>query len=145
MLGRCLCGDIEFELVGEIPRLYQCHCSLCRKVTGSAANAALCIPARQLRWRAGTELIRRYASDSGYQSHFCGRCGSPVPNLTHNDQAYWVPAGLLEQDSNLELAAHFFITSRARWDTLGESGERFDTMPFGRELDDLLSPNKPLA
>ena len=30
MQGKCLCGGVRFTLSGEIPNLYQCHCSLCR-------------------------------------------------------------------------------------------------------------------
>ncbi|MEB4591355.1 FMN-binding negative transcriptional regulator [Candidatus Thiothrix sp. Deng01] len=40
MKGSCFCGSIAFEISGEIPDLYQCHCSECRKTTGAAANAA---------------------------------------------------------------------------------------------------------
>jgi hypothetical protein len=41
MKGECLCGDVEFEIKGDLPNLYQCHCSLCRKVTGSSAATYL--------------------------------------------------------------------------------------------------------
>ncbi|MGD8421220.1 MAG: GFA family protein, partial [Gammaproteobacteria bacterium] len=57
MKGRCLCGEVAFELQEPVPNLYQCHCSLCRRVTGSAANAALRIPAAQFAWLAGREQI----------------------------------------------------------------------------------------
>ncbi|PRY63410.1 hypothetical protein B0H98_1085 [Vreelandella songnenensis] len=40
MTGECLCGEVKFEIDGKLPNLYQCHCSLCRKTTGSTANAA---------------------------------------------------------------------------------------------------------
>ena len=40
MKGECLCGEVAFTIDGELPNFYQCHCSLCRKATGAAANAA---------------------------------------------------------------------------------------------------------
>ena len=40
MKGACLCGKVRFEILGEVPNLYQCHCSECRKATGTSANAA---------------------------------------------------------------------------------------------------------
>lgn len=58
MRGKCLCGSIRFELSGVIPNLYQCHCSLCRKVTGSSANAALKVDLAQLNWSRGEDLER---------------------------------------------------------------------------------------
>ena len=96
MNGKCLCGTVEFELSGDIPNLYQCHCSLCRKVTGSSANAAFRIAFDQFAWIKGSEKISEFVSQGGFKSHFCTTCGSPLPNLTANDSAYWVPVGLLE-------------------------------------------------
>jgi hypothetical protein len=58
MHGKCLCGEVRFTLSGELPNLYQCHCSLCRKVSGSSSNAAFKIDLAQLKWDAGEQLVR---------------------------------------------------------------------------------------
>lgn len=34
--GSCLCGSIQFELKGGVEDPIYCHCSLCRKASGSA-------------------------------------------------------------------------------------------------------------
>jgi len=138
MQGKCLCGRVQFALSGELPDLYQCHCSLCRKVTGSSANAAFRIDLSQLSWIAGEELVRKYESDTGFKSHFCSRCGSPLPNLTANDSAWWVPVGLLEAGNGLRLGAHLFVGSRAPWDVIADAGEHFDEMPDADTLAKLL-------
>ena len=138
MQGKCLCGEVRFELSGELPNLYQCHCSLCRKVTGSSANAAFRVERTQLRWCAGEQLVHKYESESGFKSHFCSRCGSPLPNLTANDSAWWVPVGLLEGGEGLRVGAHVFVASRAPWDVIPESGEHFDEMPDAEAMNELL-------
>ncbi len=53
--GSCLCGDVGFEVSGEINRLVHCHCSLCRRSRGTAfASALLTAPERfQLDSRPG--------------------------------------------------------------------------------------------
>jgi len=145
MRGKCLCGAIEFELLGKPPNLYQCHCSLCRKVTGSSANAAFRIDADRFAWSAGKEQIREYVTGSGFKSHFCANCGSPVPNLTSNDRAYWIPAGLLEDNGELELVAHLYVESRASWDVIADAGTKFATMPDAEALDRLLQASKTVA
>ena len=145
MRGKCLCGTIEFELNGDVPNLYQCHCSLCRKVTGAAANAAFRIAADQFAWISGSVQIREFVTESGFKSHFCTSCGSPVPNLTSNDSAYWIPAGLLEDSSELELVAHLYVASRAAWDVIADVGEQFDEMPDTEALDGLLQPAKSVT
>ncbi|MCP4876654.1 MAG: GFA family protein [Gammaproteobacteria bacterium] len=142
MKGKCLCGLIEFDLKEDIPNLYQCHCSLCRKVTGSSANAAFRISADQLLWKNGVEQIREFITETGFKSHFCNNCGSPLPNLTANDSAYWVPVGLLEDSEELTLVAHLFIDSRAKWDVVADTGEHFAEMPDAETLDRLLRPTK---
>jgi len=138
MRGKCLCGGVQFALSGELPNLYQCHCSLCRKVSGSSSNAALVIDLAQISWIVGEELVQKYQSDTGFKSHFCSRCGSPLPNLTANDSAWWVPVGLLEAGEGLQIGAHLFVGSRAPWDVITDSGEHFDEMPDAEALADLL-------
>lgn len=138
MRGNCLCGGIEFELRGRIPKLYQCHCSLCRRASGSSANAALVVDREQFAWLRGAELIARYATADGWQSHFCRRCGSPLPNPTRGDRAWWVPVGLLDDSGELELGAHLFVGSKARWDRIADAGRHFDEMPEAEQLDRLL-------
>jgi hypothetical protein len=138
MQGKCLCGSVRFSLSGELPNLYQCHCSLCRKVSGSSSNSAFKIAREQLRWDAGAELIRRYESETGFKSHFCSRCGSPLPNPTANDSAWWVPVGLLEGDAGLRVGAHLFVASKAPWDVIPDAAEHFDEMPDYEALNQLL-------
>lgn len=138
MEGKCLCGGVRFSLSGDIPNLYQCHCSLCRKVTGSSANAAFRVDLARLTWISGEELVQKYASESGFKSHFCSCCGSPLPNLTAAGSAWWVPVGLLEETGGLQVVAHLFVGSRATWDVIADAGEHFDEMPEAEALADLL-------
>lgn len=40
MRAKCLCNAVEFEVSGPLPVLYQCHCALCLKQSGSTSNTA---------------------------------------------------------------------------------------------------------
>lgn len=142
MKGRCLCGRVGFEISGELPRLYQCHCSLCRRVTGSSANAAMIVDHEQFEWLRGAELVREYATETDYKSHFCSHCGSPLPNPTRDDSAWWVPVGLLDDSGELELAMHLYVDSKAGWDTIPNAGEQHAEMPDRDTLVGLLRPGK---
>lgn len=53
MHGSCLCGAVEFEILGSLAKLYQCHCSLGRKQGGSTSNTVTAVRAENLRWLAG--------------------------------------------------------------------------------------------
>lgn len=134
MRGTCLCGHIEFEIVGTVPRLYQCHCSLCRKQGGAASNAAAIVANEHFRWLAGQEHIASWIKDTGFRSDFCTTCGSPVPNPLGNTPYYWVPAGLLDDTDQLKVSAHVFVGSKAAWDVIAAPGRQYETMPELAEL-----------
>src|SRR3546814_16249701 len=75
-----LCGEIRFEIDGKFGPAGQCHCSKCRKVSGTDGNAVFYASAAGFHWLAGEELIERFAvpDGKGRRSNFFRRCGSPV-------------------------------------------------------------------
>ncbi|BBI62572.1 hypothetical protein HSBAA_38780 [Vreelandella sulfidaeris] len=70
MKGECLCGEVAFEIEGELPNIYQCHCSLCRKATGSTANAATFVEEQNFRWLFGQSHIRSFKSQQAIEVTF---------------------------------------------------------------------------
>jgi hypothetical protein len=129
MHGSCLCGAVEFEVDGPYPRLYQCHCSLCRKQGGSVSNTGLIVATDKFRWIAGEPLITKWARATGFRSHFCSHCGSPVPNPLRDTGYVWVPSGLLDGDGPLEVGFQLYVDSRASWDKAPGDGRPFATAP----------------
>jgi hypothetical protein len=129
MRGSCLCGTITFELRNDLRTIYQCHCTLCRKQGGSSSNAGLILDAKDFAWTSGEDKVASYVRPTGFRSDFCSRCGSPVPNPLRATAYIWVPAGLLDDAPDLEVAAHIFVGSKASWEEIAAGGRRFDTMP----------------
>ncbi|WP_019530479.1 GFA family protein [Dasania marina] len=129
MIGKCLCGDVQFEIEGEIPNLLQCHCSLCRKQSGSSANASTFVHESKFTWTSGQNNVSHYKKDTGFSSSFCAKCGSPVPNQLGSTDKYWVPAGLLENEEDLEIVVHIYTQSKASWEEIPSSGKHFEEMP----------------
>ena len=58
--GSCLCGATAYTARGSARRFYHCHCSRCRKVSGSAHSANLLIRADQIQWLGGEDRLGRY-------------------------------------------------------------------------------------
>jgi hypothetical protein len=135
MYGKCLCGLVSFDIIDVVPKLYQCHCSLCRKQGGAPSNTAAIFAKKHFQWLSGHEHVKSWVKDTGFRSDFCSRYGSPVPNPLRTVPYYWVLAGLLEGDVQLEVAAHLYVDSRASWDTITYSGKQYETSP---ELSELL-------
>jgi len=102
-----------------------CHCSLCRKVSGAASNAVIVVPETDFTWLAGEALRRFYTKPTGWQTSFCAQCGSPLPMTLRGMAAYWVPAGLLDDDPGLAIGGHIFVGSKAPWDAIAPGPPQF--------------------
>jgi hypothetical protein len=126
MLGRCLCGGVQFEVVEPATPIGMCHCSKCRRVSGVASNAEFMVARDKLRWVAGEQDIKRFALPDGWGTAFCSTCGSPLPKLHPGGGAYWVPAGLIDDPIDLAVAGHIFVGSKAPWDEIAGDAPRFE-------------------
>lgn len=135
MSGKCLCGEVSFKLKDNVPNLYQCHCSLCRKATGAEANAATLVNKANLVWVSGEKNIKSYEDSTGFRSNFCDKCGSPLPNIVKGTEVYWVPAGLLERANSLKIVAHILTDSKAEWGVISAEGVQYKDLP---EIDELI-------
>ena len=123
--GRCNCGEVRFRLNDAPQDVYVCHCSICRRATGSNGIAVTLVERDAFEWLAGHELVRTWRKPDGdYSCAFCARCGSPLP-ADNDPERLFVPAGLLPDDgAALRVAAHIFVDSRAAWDEIGDDGVR---------------------
>jgi hypothetical protein len=70
--GSCHCGDVAFEVEGEIESVLSCNCSLCQR-----KGALLWFVARdRLRLRTAEERLSCYTFNKHVIQHrFCPRCG----------------------------------------------------------------------
>lgn len=127
--GSCLCGGIRFEIDGKIGPAGQCHCSKCRKVSGTDGNAVFYTSATSFRWLAGEALIHRFPvpGDKDWSSRFCRQCGSPAPHSDKDGKFFFVPAGLLDDDPGFRgYAAHIFVGSKAPWVSITDAAPQYE-------------------
>ena len=145
MHGQCLCGQVSFAIDAPLLKLYRCHCSLCRRHTGTAANCAAIVDAACFRWLTGDGLIASWNKATGYRSDFCRSCGSPVPHRLTLRDAYWVPAGLLDDSAALSVVADFHLDSRAAWDNAATAAASFANFPAIEEFFALMHTPAPTS
>ena len=97
--GGCLCGAIRFAVVGSLAPAAYCHCSDCRKCTGSAFNVSVPVSVDIFNLLSGKPKGFSKTADSGNEltRHFCPECGSPLYTSSprHPDRVY-VKAGSLD-------------------------------------------------
>jgi hypothetical protein len=128
--GSCLCGGVRFEYSRAVTQVGMCHCSLCRKVSGAASNATILAPETDFKWISGEDLQRVFAKPTGWRTTFCGTCGSPLPQKLRGAAAYWIPAGLLDDDPGVGIAGHIWVGSKAAWDAIAPGPPQFDEGPI---------------
>ena len=128
MIGKCLCEMIQFD-IKTVSNLYQCHCSQCRRQSGTFSNAATLVHKDDFSWISGEDKISRFKLDDGFTSHFCSICGSPVPNPLRDTDKVWIPAGALPGETDSKVVVHIFTGSKASWEDEITGGMQYDEMP----------------
>lgn len=124
--GKCLCGAVAFEIDGNVSQMEACHCSRCRKTSGSAFSTALLCAAKSFRWVRGEREITAFQLPSGFAHDFCSVCGSPTPTLKPIDgKVVPIPAGSLESDPGTRIQWHAFVSSKATWDQILDDVQQF--------------------
>ncbi|MCB9660248.1 MAG: GFA family protein [Polyangiales bacterium] len=127
--GRCLCGTVSFEVQGAPSAFFLCHCSRCRKVSGSAHGANLFFPDGEIHWLSGHADVRSFAlPETRFARSFCVTCGSALPYRAASGRVV-VPAGSLDTEVAKRPDAHIQVASCANWDDALHDVPRFDAYP----------------
>lgn len=126
--GHCNCGAVRFDIKCEPAGVYVCHCSICRRSTGSSGIAVVVVKNEDFEWTGGVDQIVQWSlPGASWDTWFCKTCGAKVPG--HNDpKRMFIPAGLLPGDlPGLKVIHHLFVGSRAAWDVIGDDGQQHAT------------------
>ena len=115
--GSCLCGSVRFEIKPPLSGFRYCHCSRCRKATGSAHAANVFLPEKQFKWLSGEALVKRFdlSGAQRFSVWFCAQCGTRVPHKIRTTENVLIPAGLLDSDPGMRPEYSIFWGSKAPW------------------------------
>jgi hypothetical protein len=129
--GSCFCKNVSYEISGNMGIFQYCHCSRCRKVTGSAHAANLFVAPDDFRWLSGEENVGRYdpPETKYFATSFCKNCGSSLPWLSKSGQVVIVPAGSLDGDPGIRPTQNIHCGSRSTWYTDASSLPEHEDMP----------------
>ena len=121
--GSCLCGGVRFEVTLPFTRAIHCHCSRCRKHSGTFGLTMGRVPREGFRLLAGEELIRVFRPDGGAVKAFCSVCGSSLfgAHWPEGDEIS-IRLGSLDEDPQIRPQFHTYVASRAPWEELPDDG-----------------------
>ena len=104
--GSCLCGAVKFEVDGPLRDVIACHCTQCRKQTGSYMSSTAAqdsdfkiVEDRGLKWYRSSDKAKR---------GFCGECGSVLFWKGDGRDYTSITAGSVDGATGVKLAGHIF-------------------------------------
>lgn len=115
--GGCLCGRVRYRIVGPFHQFHLCHCSRCRRFSGTAYAANLLAGPHSLEWLKGESEVQRFElpDAKSFARAFCRHCGSMVPHEKRDHSGVIVPAGGLDKEPEMDPNDHIFYADRAGW------------------------------
>jgi hypothetical protein len=123
---------VRFEVTEPFLRWTNCHCSICRKHSGTFGAMTLRAARDSFRLLGGEELLRVYDPGAGYAKKvFCSECGSSLfGGQWPEGEEISIRAGALDDDPVLRPQLHIFVDSAAPWDELPDDGlPRYAELP----------------
>jgi hypothetical protein len=118
-----MCGGVRFEIGAPLLSAGWCHCSRCRRRTGTGASVQGRIAPGSLRIVRGEELLRDYTPEGGFAKVFCGKCGSSLWSRSPDDpDVIAVRFGAFDGDPGIEPSYRQFVDDAAPWAPVPDDG-----------------------
>jgi hypothetical protein len=124
--GSCLCGAARYTVADEFQYAMICHCSQCRRATGSAFKPFGGIERAKLEVVDGP--IHIYGDAMTHDAH-CKTCGSLLYSIVNEGQRAHVTYGTLSDAPTLKPTQHIFVGSKAPWYEIRDDLPQHDAFP----------------
>ena len=112
--GECFCGAVRYAVADEFAYAANCHCSNCRRTTGSAFKPFAGIARHKFGVSHGDNNVMVYGEATAHDAH-CRQCGSLLYSVVRDGAFVHVAMGTLVDDPSIRPTAHIFAGSKAPW------------------------------
>lgn len=138
--GGCMCGAIRFVAEGEPLRVGLCHCTTCRRNTGTQFAVFAIYEPEQVRLQGQTAVFR--SSEQG-ERHFCDRCGAPLFYAEPGERA--VHVGAFDDSERFQPTYELWAKRRVEWLPVMAEVKRYpeDGASSGRSPDSRPASERP--
>jgi len=126
--GECLCGSVRYSVLDGFEYAINCHCSQCRRATGSAFKPLAGIERSKLTLARGQDNLVIYGDEQANHDVRCGRCGSLLYSVVRDGTYVHVAMGTLTDTPSIMPTMHIFTGSKAEWHRIT------DELPQHREF-----------
>ncbi len=129
--GSCLCGAVSYEITGDPGQFWHCHCTRCRKATGTGHASNIIMKPDTVDWLSGNDVLNCFKVPDAerFATVFCSKCGSLMPRVAPDLSIAVIPAGTLDNDPGIRPQGRIYQDSRASWSCDTTELACFDTYP----------------
>ena len=127
--GQCLCGAVRYAVTNAFRYAFNCHCSQCRRATGSAFKPFAGIECEALRLTQGDGQAMIYGDPQAAHDVRCRLCGSLLYSVVREGAYVHVTLGTLLDPPAIRPAAHIFVGSKAPWFEIADALPQYDEFP----------------
>ena len=135
MKGGCQCGNIRFEIKGELGKASICHCRMCQKAFGNFFAPLVSVRGASVIW---SNEPSRFQSSNLVKRGFCEKCGTPLTYEAPDGLA--IAIGAFDRPETIEPLVQFGIEGRIayldhinQWSCL-RTEEDIEDAPFLNEI-----------
>ena len=126
--GRCLCGEIVFEIQGFATYQLTCYCRDCQYLSGGAPNTSFTVKDKELKIVTGKPKEYSKYSDSGSKitHYFCGNCST----LLFGKSSQWendisIRVGSLDDSTFFSSQMNVWVSSAEPWHMIDTDNPTF--------------------
>ncbi|HZZ62811.1 MAG TPA: GFA family protein [Roseiarcus sp.] len=125
LAGSCYCGAVRYAAPDEFLYAANCHCSNCRRTTGSAFKPFAGIERGKLALTSGADNLLIFGNEKAHDAH-CRTCGSLLYSLVRDGAFVHVAMGTLTDDPSIRPTHHIFVGSKAPWFAIADDLPQYE-------------------
>ncbi len=129
--GGCMCCAVSYEIADRFLYAMNCHCSKCRRTTGSAFKPIAGVAPEDFTIASGSDALFRHGDPNGIYDMHCRTCGSLVYSwiAENGNVKVHIPMGTLIDPPSMKPSMHIFVGSKAPWYDILDDLPQFDGFP----------------
>jgi hypothetical protein len=128
LAGKCFCGAVHYAVEDAFRYAMNCHCSNCRRTTGSAFKPFAGIERDRFAVTTGADSLLVYGDARNNDTH-CRKCGSLLYSIVRDGAFVHVAMGTLVDEPSIRPSRHIFVGSKAPWFTITDDLPQHEAFP----------------
>lgn len=126
--GRCCCGGVEYSIPDSFAYAAYCHCSQCRRATGSSFTVFGGIPTSDIKMLKGEALLSSSKDNNDHDTIgcFCMKCGTSIFDHKQDWGLTHIGYGHLDEAPSMLPQVHIYTGSKAAWTSISDGLPQYE-------------------